>query len=476
MDCLSTEQVVRYLRGNGAEPRALEEHVRDCPRCALELLLAREALHDLKGARPATARRFRVRHKAPWLPWIGAAAALLLASLLPVLFRKTPEPARPTAIKVPESFIPPPTPPPAPEPDPLPVPDPKPVPAPAPPPPPPAPPRTKVPDSFVPAPKTEPAPPPKPEPPKPPAATTVERPIVARVTQAVGSPAGRAILAGEVVSTARQEFLALAVEGVGPLYLRDHSKLEIAGGGEISLHAGELLLRTEPARRECRIRTPAGDVEAHAPLFGVRAGKEQTEVLILAGRVSLGAASAEGPSMLRMKAGKAAEAVPLEAGFAGWIPDRLASRRFTGWFEAEAGTGAGFRAQEMEIASGGRGMVQIEDRATLQLKAPLPAKGKHVLWLRVRQYPAKAVALALSLNGQALPELRFEGQEEKPWRWLGPVAFSSDRADLVVAALSRKTVPAGVDLAVVSSDLKFVPPERLGERRAYELFLDEPAK
>jgi hypothetical protein len=33
-----------------------------------------------------------------------------------------------------------------------------------------------------------------------------------------------------------------------------------------------------------------------------------------------------------------------------------------------------------------------------------------------------------------------------------------------------------VDVAVVSTDLKFVPPDRLGERRPFDLQLDDPGK
>ena len=41
MDCLSPEQMVSYVRGGGADPRGVEAHVRDCPACAMELLLTR---------------------------------------------------------------------------------------------------------------------------------------------------------------------------------------------------------------------------------------------------------------------------------------------------------------------------------------------------------------------------------------------------------------------------------------------------
>ena len=324
---------------------------------------------------------------------------------------------------------------------------------------------------------------PKPEPPKP-APTVVERAMVAKVTHAVGSAPGRIVLAGDVVTTARQEFLALSLEGYGPVFLRENSKLEIGAAGEIALHAGELLARTD--RPLARVKTPAAEVEIHSPLFALSASKDQTEISVLAGRAAVGAAVVEGPAALRVKSGKPAEPGALDPGFAAWIPDRLASRKFTGWFEVEAAAAAGFQAREMELASGERAMVQVEERATLQLKTALPARGKHVLWLRVRQYPAKAVSLALSVNGQALPEIKLEGQEDKPWRWIGPVQFTSDRADLGVAALSRfpfrgegerRGFPVVVDLAVVSADPKFVPPDRPGgDRRAYDLILDEPGK
>ena len=61
MECPGAESMVRYLRGNGDDPRGLEAHVRDCPACAMELLLAREALVGLPVARaafrPPTARK-----------------------------------------------------------------------------------------------------------------------------------------------------------------------------------------------------------------------------------------------------------------------------------------------------------------------------------------------------------------------------------------------------------------------------------
>jgi hypothetical protein len=304
------------------------------------------------------------------------------------------------------------------------------------------------------------------------------------VTHAVGSAPGRVVLAGDVVTTARQEFLALSLEGVGPVYLRENSKLEIAAAGDLTLHSGELLARLD--KPLARVKTPAAEIDLHSTLFALSAAKDQTEVSVLVGRAAIGAAVVEGPAALRVKAGKPAEPGALDPGFAAWIPDRLATRKFTGWFELEAAAGAGFQAREMELASGDRAMVQVEDRATLQLKTALPARGKHVLWLRARQYPAKAVSLALSVNGQALPEIKLEGQEDKPWRWIGPIQFTSDRADLGVAALSRfpfrgdgerRGFPVVVDLAVVSADPRFVPHDRLpADRRAYDLILDEPGK
>jgi len=477
MDCLSPEQIVRYLRGNGADPRALEAHVRDCPGCGMELLLAREVL---------PARRVHVRRKSAWMPRVAIAAAAALIALLPFLFRKPPTPpvAPPVATKPPDSFVapPPPPPPPAiPEPRPEPAPEPKPEPRPEPKP------EPKPEPALDPKPEPKPEPLPKPEPkPPPPKPTIVERAIVARVTHAVGSAPGRVVLAGDVVSTSRQEFLALSLEGYGPVFLRENSRMEIGTAGQISLHAGEMLVRVDSGRRLGLVKTPAADVETHSPLFALSVAKDQTEISVLAGRAAIGPAVVEAPSALRVKAGKPAEAGPLDPGFAAWIPDRLATRKFTGWFEAETAAAAGFQAREMEFASGERAMVQVEERATLQLKAALPAKGKHVLWLRARQYPAKAVSLGLSVNGQALPEIKLEGQEEKPWRWIGPIQFTSDRADLGVAALSRfplrgegerRGFPVVVDLAVVSSDPKFVPPDRsAGERRAYDLILDEPGK
>jgi hypothetical protein len=72
MDCLSPEQLVAYVCGGG-DPRAVEAHVGDCPGCAMELLLARETLAEVrtKAVRPAT-DRLRLAPKKPstaWIPW-----------------------------------------------------------------------------------------------------------------------------------------------------------------------------------------------------------------------------------------------------------------------------------------------------------------------------------------------------------------------------------------------------------------------
>jgi len=107
MECLSPEQLTRYLRGGGnGESRAVEAHVRDCPACAMHLLLARETLHELKTkvARPATDRMRAVRpNRAAWLPWAAAAAVVLVAILI-FAFRTTPPETKPSiAPKTPPS-------------------------------------------------------------------------------------------------------------------------------------------------------------------------------------------------------------------------------------------------------------------------------------------------------------------------------------------------------------------------------------
>jgi len=89
MECLSPEQLVAYVQGKGAEPRGVEAHVRDCPACALELLLVRETLGELrtKAVRPATDRLHAVPSTRPlaWIPWATAASVLIAALLYVVL-------------------------------------------------------------------------------------------------------------------------------------------------------------------------------------------------------------------------------------------------------------------------------------------------------------------------------------------------------------------------------------------------------
>ena len=176
MDCLSPEQLVSYVRGGGHDPRSVEAHVRDCPACAMDLLLARETLAEgrAKATRPATDRFRKVapRRPTPWLPWVAAAALLVAAVAFAVLSQKTETPApvvRPP--DKPKVVVPP-----VPKPEPLPEPPKPPPPAPAPKPEPkpegkPEPPPVKPPEP------PQPPPPPKPEPvpePKKPAPTLVE--------------------------------------------------------------------------------------------------------------------------------------------------------------------------------------------------------------------------------------------------------------------------------------------------------------
>src|SRR5262245_11903776 len=157
MDCLSPEQLVSYVRGGGADPRGVEAHVRDCPACAMELLLAREAMAELrtKASRPAS-DKFRIvppPRRVSWTPWIAAAVLLVAAVLFAVLSHTPPSPA-PIVVK------PEPKPQPAPQPMPeVPKPEPRPEPRPEP-----------KPEPPKPEPKPEPRPEPKPEPPpvKPP--------------------------------------------------------------------------------------------------------------------------------------------------------------------------------------------------------------------------------------------------------------------------------------------------------------------
>lgn len=497
MQCLTPEQVVSYLRGNGGDPRALEAHVRDCPACGIELLLARETLSDLKPARaikPATRKVAVVHQRTSWIPWAAAAAVFVVAILLVLQLGKpsggpsdtavkrdpAPRPEAPKAPELsPEAPKPeapkPETPRPEPRPE-IPVPKPE-VPRPEPPP-------------VTPTPRPEPKPEtpkperkPEPEKPKP---TVVERAIVARVTHAVGGPpfvAGRTIFAGETFTTARQEFAAVALDGYGHLWFRENSKVEIGPGGEINLHEGAMLARIDSGRRMGLCKTPAADIELHAPMFHLEATKQGTELSVLDGRAAVGAVAVKGPSMIAVRPGKPAEAKPLEPGFVSWLPDKLAAKKFGGWIEGEsANPMVGFKAMPSE---GAVAAVQVEERASLALKFALPYKGRHILWLRVRQYAAKPIGLAIMLNGQPVPDQRVEGVEGKPWRWL-PIVVNSDRVDLVLAPAAgnafkkndeRRAFAVVLDAALLTTDPKFVPPERAPEEPdAYSLVLEEPGK
>lgn len=515
MNCLDPESLVAYVRGRGTDPRGVEAHVRGCPACAFELLLTRETLRELRArtSRPAT-DRLRLQAPRPrlgvWIPWV-AAAAVLVAALVFAVASFAPAPQAPPVAVRPKA-PPPAAPKPVEEPRPPAVPVPAPVvPVPAPAPVEPRPPQPRIepkPEPKVPVPEkaepkpeppakppapepTPPAPSPKPEPePKKPVPTLVETAVVARVVHSIGGAgpaAGRVIRAGEALATARAEFLHVAMEGYGHLYLRENSQAEIGAGGEVVLHEGELLARLDPGKKLASIRTPAAPIDAQAPLVNVLAGKASTEVSILSGRVMMASASSSGPSTVVMKNGKAAEVRPLEAGFASWLPDRLASKKFTGWYEAEEFPGLqGFKAMAYEQASGRQAAVQVADQAELAYKGVLPFKGRHAVWLRVRQHEAKAAVIGIHLNGQALGEVKLDGSDRKAWRWVGPLVITGDRLDLGVSALSRwplkegepaRSFPVVVDLMLVTSDLKMAPPEKFGDdTRGLELGLDDPVK
>jgi len=303
------------------------------------------------------------------------------------------------------------------------------------------------------------------------------------VTHAVGAPAdavGRRVFAGEVVATGRSETLALAVDGLGQVWLREGSRAEFAGP-DVTLHEGGLMAKADvPAT----FRTPISLFDVGAGMVDLQSSKTASELSVVAGRARAGDARIEGPGMLAVRPGRAPEVRPLEPGFAGWVPDKLATKRFSAWLEAETFKPVGFRAMEFDAASGVQAMVQVEERALLALKAPLPARGRHVLWVRARQYVAKPVIVGLGVNGADPAPVRLEGREGQPWRWIGPVPFTADRLDLVVAALTphflrpddeRRSFPVVIDAAFVSTDVKAVPPERLPERPApYALTLDAP--
>jgi hypothetical protein len=504
MECLSPEQTAAYLRGRG-DARRVESHVRDCPACAIGLLLARETLHELKArtGRPATDRvRIPTRRSTPWVPW-AAAAAVLFVAILVFALRPSAPPAGPVVrreetapkaepVRAPEPPAreprkpdpPPPLPePPAPKPEPRLEPGPKPDPKPDPKPeaPRPGPDPKPEPRPEPPGPKPE----PKPEPRKP-APTVVERTAIARVTRTAGGTAlGRMLFAGDTLSTGRQEFVEVALDGYGSLYFRENSKAEIGLAGEINLHDGGMMAKVDAGRRLGLLKTPAAEVEVQSSLFDVQAARGQTEVSIADGSAAIGPVVSKGPSALLAKPGKAAEVRPLDPGFASWLPDRLAAKRFAGWFEGESFTALqGFKAADQAQASGGRAAVQTAEGGTALLKAPLPFKGRHAVWLRMRTYEAKSTAISLHLNGQALGEIKID-PEAKPWRWVGPFFVISDRLELAVTAMGRFPAsttdripfPVAIDTVWTTSDVKAAPPEKLGDdRRPFDFAVEEPPK
>jgi ferric-dicitrate binding protein FerR (iron transport regulator) len=509
MDCLSPEQLVSYVRGGGADPRAVEAHVRDCPACAMEMLLARETMAEFrsKASRPASDRFRAVARptRASWVPWVAAAAILVAVVLFAVLSQNPSKSQTPIAVKpepkpkpaplpapMPETPKPEPRPEPKPEPKPdLPKPEPKPPdpaqgrPEPRPEPKP-EPVPVKPPEPVKPPPAPEPKP--EPEPRKPaPQPTVAEKAVVARVLHAVGGPAtnaGRTIRAGEALATARAEFLDVAVEGYGRLYFRENTQAEIGVSGDVVLHEGEMLARLDPGKRLGSLKTPVGPVEVQAPLVNVLASKTSAEISILSGRVIMATTTSTGASTLLIKAGKAPEVRPLEAGFASWLPDKLAARKFAAWYEAEDfPTLQGFKVTPSEGASSGKVATQIAETGVLALKTGLPFKGKHAVWIRVRQYEPKSAVVGIHLGGQSAGDVKLDW-DGKPWRWIGPLVITADKLDLAIAALSRfplkegderRSFPVVVDVVHVTSDLKAVPPqEKFGE--GIDLVLDEPGK
>ena len=500
MDCLSPEQMVAYVRGGGPSPRAVEAHVRDCPACAMELLLVRETLGELraKAIRPGTDRLRTVPRKRSitWVPWAVAASLLIAALIFAVAFHPTPPPG---IVKTPDPVRPKPAPLPPPPidvpklPDPAPkLPDPVPMPEPLKPQPeiPPAPKPEKAPEPVKPPLPVPPAPEPEP---KKPAPTVVEKAVIARVTHSMGStmsPIGRTFRAGETVTTTRQEYLEVALEGYGRLYFRENSQADLGAAGDVTLHEGEMLAKMDPGRRLSSLKLAVVQVEPLAPVFNVLATKTSAEISILDGRIAVGTASAKGPATMIVKSGKAPEIRALDPGFASWIPDKLASKKFTGWFEAEEFPNLqGFRVSPSEGSSGGKAVVQIADQGGVATKLALPFKGRHVVWLRARQYEAKPAVIGIHLNGQATADVKLEW-DGKPWRWVGPLIVSTDRLDLGITALSRwplkeggeaaRSFPVVIDAVVVSSDLKYIPPEKPPERlteegRGQELAFDDPA-
>ena len=51
MKCLSTDQIVAFIRNGNGEVPAVEAHLKECPKCAMEVLTARETLMELGAAR-----------------------------------------------------------------------------------------------------------------------------------------------------------------------------------------------------------------------------------------------------------------------------------------------------------------------------------------------------------------------------------------------------------------------------------------
>ncbi len=499
MDCLSPEQLVAYLRTGNGEGRAVEAHVRDCPGCAMELLLARETLGELgpvKAARPGTARKALVRRRVSWVPW-AAAAAVLFAVALIVALQSTKKPGgAPVAKPTPAPRTPEPRPEPRPEPEfvkpepkpepPKPLPPPKPDPVIAKPEPKPEPPRPEPPKPDPVIAKPE----PKPEPPKSePARPTVEKFAVGKVVHQVGTGAnapGKVLFSRETLATAKNEFVSFELDGYGSLYFNQSSKAEIDVEGAITLHEGEFLGKIDRGRRLAPLKTPAGEVQIQADLFDVQAAKAGTEVSVIEGNAAVGAMVARGPILLMLKPGKLPELKPLEAGFLTWLPERLASKKFSSWIEGETFAPLnGFRALEWDGASARRAAVQTAEQGTAILKSPLPFRAPHVLWLRVRQYAKKGVTMGVQVGGAGSANVDLEGPEDKPWRWVA-IRLTSDRVDLGIAALSRfpfqpderRSAPVVVDFALVTSDTKFAPGDRMPEelRKAFDLSIDEPAK
>ena len=58
------------------------------------------------------------------------------------------------------------------------------------------------------------------------------------------------------------------------------------------------------------------------------------------------------------------------------------------------------------------------------MKTGLPYKGKHAVWIRVRQYEPKTAVIGVHLSGQSAGEFKLDGVEGKPWRWVGPFVIT----------------------------------------------------